>query len=96
VNIYGAGAPFAATITVHETGYAGTFTETDTCNPGTGTIATFSPASGSGPTLNVTATGVAAGTCSITYADSFNQQQTVTVIVTTNSFIIQSIRKRTQ
>jgi len=89
VNIYGAGASFATNISVQETGYAGTFTETDTCHPGTGTIATFSPASGPGPTLNVTATGVTAGTCSITYSDSFNQQQTVAVIVTTSGFIIQ-------
>jgi hypothetical protein len=84
VNVYGTGSANAKTITVDETSYPGTFTESDNCAG----KATISPASANGPHATFTVTGVAAGTCVATFTDAFNQQTTTQVIVTTNGFII--------
>ncbi|GAC1388430.1 MAG: hypothetical protein NVSMB31_02360 [Vulcanimicrobiaceae bacterium] len=90
VNIYGLGPSFSQGLQVQETAYTGPFSQTNTCNPAGGAIATFSPATGTGPTMSVNVTGARAGTCSITYSDSSNQQTSVTVTVTTNGIVIQS------
>jgi len=91
----GAGATFAQTFTVSESGYSGTFTETDTCGTGGGAIASLSPASGSGPSLIITATGINAGMCVATYQDSFGQTAPATIVVTiTNIGINGRQRKR--
>jgi hypothetical protein len=85
VNILGTGSSYAVSLQVQESGYGGTFAESDTCAQ----IATVSPTSGSGPSATFTVTGVQAGTCTITIADQNNQKQSVPVTVTTNGFTIQ-------
>lgn len=92
VNIYGTGSSNAATIVVQEVTYAGTFTESDTCNPGSGKIATIATANAAGPSANYIATGVSAGSCTATFSDSTNQHVTIPIVVTTNSFGIQAHR----
>lgn len=85
LSIVGTGATFAQTFHVTESGYAGTFTETDTCS-GIATLAP--PAGGSGPDLAVTATGIAAGSCSATYGDANTQSVTIDITVTTGSITV--------
>ncbi|MGC8485710.1 MAG: hypothetical protein ACP5O6_08775, partial [Candidatus Baltobacteraceae bacterium] len=70
---------------VTETGYTGTFTESDTCS----TIATVTPSSGTGPSFTFTVTGVNAGTCTATFADTNGQQVTANIGVTTTGVVIQ-------
>ena len=86
VPVYGTGSADASTLLVQETGYSGTFTEQDTC-AGTATISTTSA---NGPSATYTVTGVAAGSCSATFEDSFAQQTTASIVVTTNGFTVQS------
>ncbi len=92
VNVYGIGSSNAATIIVQETGYSGTFTESDTCNPSGGQIATIAASSAAGASATYVATGISAGSCTATFSDSTNQHITIPVVVTTNGFIIQSHR----
>jgi hypothetical protein len=70
-----------ANFTVSENGYGGALTATSTCAG----IATFSPASGTGPSALFTVTSVAAGTCTVTVKDASNQAAAVGVTVTTTS-----------
>lgn len=79
----------AASIAVSESGYTGTFSQTNTCNPGSGTIATLSPASASGPSAAFTVTSVNSGLCTVTFTDQNHQSATVTVNVTITQGIIQ-------
>jgi hypothetical protein len=72
------GANAAQTVSVSETGYAGAFTETDTCSG----IASVSPADGSGPSATYTVTPLAAGTCTITIHDTNGQKSAVAVGIT--------------
>jgi hypothetical protein len=82
VALVGVGAPYAQTTTVQETGYTGTLTITSTtCAP----VATISPTSGNGPTLVVTVTGVAAGACMATVADSSGNTAQLQIGVTTST-----------
>ncbi len=81
----GTGASNAQTLVVTETGYTGSFTESDTCS----TIATVTPSSGTGPSFTFTVTGVAAGTCSATFADTNGQHVTANIGVTTTGVVIQ-------
>lgn len=89
VNVYGLGASNAATILAQETGDTGAFSQTNTCS----TIATIAPASSNGPSVTFTVTGIAAGTCSATFADTHNQTAAVTITVTATGFTIQSHAK---
>lgn len=84
LSLVGTGASLAQSFDVTESGYAGAITQTNTCAG----IATLAPASGSGPSLHVTATGVAAGTCAVTYSDTNGQTVTVNVSVTTGSVTV--------
>ena len=81
----GTGASNAQTLVVTETGYTGSFTESDTCS----TIATVTPSSGTGPSFTFTVTGLAAGTCSATFADTNRQHVTANIGVTTTGVVIQ-------
>jgi len=73
-----------------EPGYAGKLTESDTCSG----IATFSPASGTGPSVVFTATATAAGTCTAKVQDATAHTAFVLVIVTTTGGNITSRYKR--
>ncbi len=81
----GTGASNAQTLVVTETGYTGSFTESDTCS----TIATVTPSSGTGPSFTFTVTGVAAGTCSATFTDTNGQHVSANIGVTTTGVVIQ-------
>ena len=81
------GSGFAQTLRASETGYNGTLSQTNTCNPSAGTIATVSPASGSAP-VTFTVTPQGAGTCTITVSDTNGQSTALTVTVTTTSGVI--------
>jgi hypothetical protein len=76
----GIGAPSAGSVSVTEAGYAGTFSEMDSC-AGIATVATASP--------TFTVTPVAAGTCSITISDTAQHSLAVPVTVTTSGLVVQ-------
>ena len=67
------------TFEVDERGYTGTFTLSDggSC---TG-VAAYTPPSGPGPSLTITVTSIANGTCTITATDSYGQSAPETVAV---------------
>ncbi|MFZ1123950.1 MAG: hypothetical protein WAN59_02255 [Candidatus Baltobacteraceae bacterium] len=73
------GAENAQSFSVSESYYNGTWTESDTC--ATGSVASVSTSDH----INFTVTPSAAGTCTITVSDSYNQQASVGVTVTTTS-----------
>lgn len=85
LSLYGVGAGNAKQSVLQETGYTGTFGEMDTCAP---SIATIASSSSTGPTSTITVTGVASGTCTATYSDSFGQTAILTVNVTVSGFTI--------
>jgi hypothetical protein len=68
--------------TVTENGYTGTLTAANG-TPSCAGIATFSPASGTGPVASFTVTAVAAGNCQIKISDSSGNSTAVSVTVTT-------------
>jgi hypothetical protein len=68
--------------TASESGYSGTLTAASTNCSG---VATFTPSSGTGPSLTVTVTSVAAGSCQINVTDSNSHATTVSVGITTTS-----------
>jgi len=86
------GAGNTGQIAVSETGYTGNFSQTNSCE--TNGIATFSAASGSGPSWTVTITAETGGTCSALFSDSNGQQQTASITITTSGFTIQKTTGR--
>jgi hypothetical protein len=90
VSISGAGN--TAQITASETGYTGTLSQTNSC--ASNGIASFSAASGSGPSWTVTVTAETGGTCSAVFSDSNGQQQTASITVTTSGFTIQTTGRK--
>ena len=98
VNVNGAGSTYAQTVTVSESPYPATdtFTESDDCNPNTGTIATVTPTSsgqqGSPETWSVT--GINSGQCDATFKDAFGQMKSVHIVVTITGFHINTVTRR--
>ena len=80
LSLTGAGSATAKTFIATENFYTGTLSETDTCNPSAGTIASISPASGSGQ-VTFTVTPRAIGNCSVKISDANSQSATVSVSV---------------
>jgi hypothetical protein len=70
------------TVTISETGYAGTFALDAT---GCGPAATVSALTAAAPGATFTVTSVAAGTCTVTVSDRSNQKQQIPVTVTVTS-----------
>ena len=87
-DVFGLGASFSKPISVTETGYGGNFGEQDTCSG----VATVTTANAHGPTSTYTVTGVAAGSCAATFADTNSQNVNVNIVVTTNGVIINGAR----
>jgi hypothetical protein len=85
IQLLGIGSSNAASGLVQETGYSGTFRESDTCSG----IATVLPSSGAGPALAFNVTGVAAGNCTATFSDAQNQHVTTAISVTIVSGSVQ-------
>jgi hypothetical protein len=83
VSLLGIGASFAQQTTLQEASYTGAFTiTTNSCS----STATLTPSVNSGPSSAITVTGIAAGTCSVTFEDSFAQSATLTINVTSGNF----------
>ena len=74
-------------ISVSETNFSGTFTQTNSCG-GTSTIATFDTASGTGPSWTPLITGENPGTCSAVIGDGTGQQVSISITVGSNGFTI--------
>ena len=81
------------TFTVAENGYAGTLTASNG-SPSCAGIATFAPASGTGPSVTFTITAVAAGICQIKVQDTNSQTVAVSVTVTTTSGNVSSKQRQ--
>lgn len=77
------------TFNVTESGYAGTFTESDSCNPLTGQIATVTTSSNAHGAATIQVAPVSAGTCSITVSDSSGRNTNVSVSVATAAITVQ-------
>jgi hypothetical protein len=88
--VIGTGSANAQSTTVHETAYNGTFGEGDNCSG----IATITTSNNHGPNATYTVTGVASGSCTATFSDSFNQTAPVNISVTTNGFHISSKKRQ--
>jgi hypothetical protein len=87
LTLIGIGATDSQQIGVVETAYTQAFTVTSTC----ANIATLAPLTGTGPSLSVTVTGLAAGSCSATIADAKNQSQQIAIAVSTAGISLQSL-----
>jgi hypothetical protein len=83
----------SAQFTVTENSYTGPLSAANG-SPSCAGIATFSPASGSGPSATFTVTAVAAGTCTIVVSDNHGGSVGVNVTVTTTSGTINSKRRQ--
>lgn len=81
------------TFTVTENGYSGTLTASNG-SPSCSGIATFTPASATGPTATFTITAVAAGICQIKVADTNSQTVAASVTVTTTTGNVTSKRRQ--
>jgi len=81
------------TFTVSENGYSGTLTASNG-SPSCSGIATFAPASGTGPTATFTITAVAAGICQIKVQDTNGQTVAASVTVTTTTGNVSSKRRQ--
>ncbi len=96
VQILGTGSTNAKTVTVEETDYLFTFSETNTCSAVATVSPTSAPSSGASGnpkySAQFTVTGVAAGNCSVTFSDSLGQKKVVPVSVTTNPIIIEGTK----
>jgi hypothetical protein len=76
------GAGNSATFTAAESGYTGVLSATGTACGG---IATFTPASATGPNATFAVVAVGAGSCQIVVKDSTGQSVTETIFVTTTT-----------
>ena len=81
------------TFTVTENGYAGALTASNG-SPSCAGIATFAPASGTGPSATFTITAVAAGICQIKVQDTNGQTVAASVTVTTTTGSVSSKRRQ--
>ena len=88
VNLNGTGTANQGTTTISQTGFTGSFTESDTC----ANIATVTPTSGASP-LNVTVVGTNAGTCSATFTASAGQSVYVPITVTVTNYNVNGRRR---
>ncbi len=67
----------------------GTFTESNTCNPYTGQIASVAMTSSAAGSATFTLTPVAAGTCTITVSDNAGRNTSVSVSIATAAITVQ-------
>ena len=85
LSIVGVGASSAATFAATETGYSGSFTESDTCSG----LATVTSTTTSGPSVTYTVTPSSGGSCTVTIHDASGQHTPVSVSITGSSFTIE-------
>jgi hypothetical protein len=79
LTLNGTGASFAQTFAASQDGYAGAFT-TSGCTSNATTVSSGT---------NITITGTAAGTCTLTVSNSFNQSATLPITVTVTNVTTQ-------
>jgi hypothetical protein len=79
------GAAYAQSLVIAESGYSGTFSETDTCS----SVASVGPLSAVGASYNATVTPTAAGSCTITVSDASAHSVKIPVAVTTSGLVVQ-------
>jgi hypothetical protein len=84
--LFQTGSASAKTVTVGERNYYGAFTESTTCKG----IATATQTSGKGPSFKVTVTGIAAGSCAVTFSDAKKNKAALTVTDTTAAVLLSS------
>ena len=82
----------SAQFTVTENNYTGPFSAANG-SPSCAGIATFAPASNTGPSGTFTVTAVAAGTCTIVVTDNHGGSVGVNVTVTTTTGTISGVRR---
>lgn len=78
----------AQNVTVTESGYTGSFTESDTCNPASGKIASVVASATSTGSATYAVTPIAAGTCTITVLDTASHATAVNVTVSTAAITV--------
>jgi len=76
------------TFSVSQSGYSGGFTESDTCSPLSGTIASVVANANAVP-ASYTVTPVGAGTCTITISNAAGGAVTLGVTVSTAAVVVQ-------
>lgn len=74
---------------IGETSYTGTFTESDTCNPPSGAVATVVALSNASGTATYAVTPQGAGTCTITVTDTSGHGVAIPVSVSTAAISVQ-------
>ena len=79
----------AQNLTVTESGYSGAFTESDTCNPYSGEVASVVASTSSAGSATYAVTPMGAGTCAITFTDASARTATVDVTVSTAAITVQ-------
>jgi hypothetical protein len=79
----------AQTVTVSESGYTGRFTESDNCNPYSGTIASVALASTATGAATYAVTPQGAGTCTVTISDASGKSVAVGVTVSIAAITVQ-------
>jgi hypothetical protein len=87
MTLIGSGATYTQQIAVVETAYTQAFAVTSTC----GNVATLTPLTGTGPSLSVAVTGLAAGSCSATVSDTQNHSVQIAIAVSTAGISLQSL-----
>ena len=88
VTLTGLGANYAQGLNVAQAGYAGSFSQTNTCS-GVASVAPIAVQSAS-PTFTITP--IATGTCSITITGGSSQSVIVPVTVTTSGLVVSGRR----
>jgi hypothetical protein len=88
VTLTGLGASYAQGLNVAQPGYAGSFSQTNTC-AGVASVAPIAVQSAS-PTFTITP--IATGTCSITITGGSSQSVIVPVTVTTSGLVVSGRR----
>jgi hypothetical protein len=78
----------AQNVSITESGYTGTFTESDTCNPLSGAIASVAAQSNANGAATYAITPLAAGTCNVTISDTSGRGTTISVSVASAAITI--------
>jgi hypothetical protein len=78
----------AQNVNVTESGYTGTFTESDTCNPLSGAIASVAPQSNAHGSATYAITPLSAGVCNVTISDTSGRGTTISVSVASAAITI--------
>jgi hypothetical protein len=87
LSLTGTGSANAKTFFAFENFYSGTLTESDTCNPSAGILASVSPSSGTSP-ATFTVTPRAVGACTVKISDANGQSATESVSVASGTIVL--------